>query len=497
METVSSVLACLPHGTGVIWSAMSSALDLSPTSPSQPEEAPYTYTRSIPVESVYDVIVVGGGPAGCAAAIQAGRLGARVLLLEQTGALGGMGTQALVSQWSHTGNGNELVVGGLILEWMRKLLAEGGLPPGVSEASWVRHNRGFGFNAEHLRRLLDCECLEAGVEVRFFSTVMDCEVRTPGKSLAGVVVHSAEGLSYVPGQRFIDASGNAVLAELAGAPSWRAGRDTPKIMPPTLCSLVGNVDFDRFDRHRMQQPAVEQAIADGFFSQPDRHVPGLFRTGQSWGILNAGHLFKTDALSEKSLSHAMVWGRQLAEEYTAFYRKYLKGCENAVNLGTAPLLGVRESRRVQGEYRLNYDDYRARRHFPDQIAVYCKQVDIHVYDTSPEEYERYEKEFTADDLVGEGESYGIPYGTLVPRGWDNLWAAGRCLSSDLKVNGAVRDQPACAMMGQAAGAAAVQSLRSDVVASRIDTAQLVETLRENGANLPQQGLSPVMTRTEA
>jgi hypothetical protein len=99
-------------------------------------------------------------------------------------------------------------------------------------------------------------------------------------------------------------------------------------------------------------------------------------------------------------------------------------------------------------------------------------------------------------MIGVGESYGIPYGTLVPRGWLNLWAAGRCLSSDLKVNGAVRDQPACAMMGQAAGAAAVQSLQSGRSAADLDMVHLIKTLREHGAYLPQEEIATEMTRSE-
>jgi hypothetical protein len=164
-------------------------------------------------------------------------------------------------------------------------------------------------------------------------------------------------------------------------------------------------------------------------------------------------------------------------------------------MATGALLGVRESRRIVGEYELNYEDFRARRHFPDQIAVYRKRVDIHVYDLSEEEYERYYEEFNELDVLQPGESYGIPYGVLVPQGWSNLWVAGRCVSSDLKVNGAIRDQPACVMMGQAAGTAAVQSLQTGQPANDLDTARLVLTLREAGAYLPQPETTATMTRS--
>ena len=112
-----------------------------------------------------------------------------------------------------------------------------------------------------------------------------------------------------------------------------------------------------------------------------------------------------------------------------------------------------------GEYELNINDYMARREFPDQIGVFNKFVDIHPYDTSDEEYGRLLKEAFQDLRLNPGERFGIPYGILVPKGWQNLWVAGRCASSDIKVHGSIRVQPAASMMGQAAGTAAVQSIR--------------------------------------
>ena len=123
-----------------------------------------------------------------------------------------------------------------------------------------------------------------------------------------------------------------------------------------------------------------------------------------------------------------------------------------------------------------------------------KFVDIHVHDTSEAEYQRFSKESYEELILKEGESFGIPYGILVPKGWANLWVAGRCNSSDIKVHGSIRVQPAAAMMGQAAGTAAAQSVRTRQPGNDLDTEQLVETLRDNDAYLPQQILSKSMTR---
>jgi hypothetical protein len=158
-------------------------------------------------------------------------------------------------------------------------------------------------------------------------------------------------------------------------------------------------------------------------------------------------------------------------------------------------MGIRESRRIVGEYELSYDDYLARRQFPDQIAVFNKAVDIHVYDDSEEEYARYYQEFHRSGRLREGECFGLPYGILVPRGWHNLWVAGRCNSSDVQVHGSIRVMPAAAMMGQAAGTAAVQSIQTGQPARDLDTARLVRTLRNTGAYLPQDALKTEMTRS--
>jgi hypothetical protein len=265
-------------------------------------------------------------------------------------------------------------------------------------------------------------------------------------------------------------------------------------MPATLPSLFAGVDWDRVDRSK-KQDALRQAIADGHFTQPDRHLPGMSQVGHTIGYLNGGHLFNLDALRVKSLSEGMMLGRKIAAEYLEFYRKYMPGCEQIEHVTTAALMGVRESRRIVGEYELDLDDYMARRQFPDQIGVFNKFVDIHPYDCSDEEWDRFRSQAFDEMRLGPGECFGLPYGIIVPKGWRNLWVAGRCASSDVPVQGSIRVMPSSAMMGQAAGTAAVQSIRTGQSACDLDTAQLVTTLREQDAYLPQETLSTTMTRS--
>ena len=460
----------------------------------------YHLVRDIPVEEGYDLVVAGAGPAGCAAALSAARQGAKVLLVEAMGCLGGMATSGLVTAFDPMANGERMIVGGIMREIVEAMYRRGFIPPGVTPDYWRKlYHRWTPFKPEGLKLLLDEMTAAAGIETRLFTRVIDADVNTAKSHVNGVIIQNVEGYRYVGAKTFVDASGDAVLTELCGAPYREAFRDSPKAMPPTLCSLFTGINWqavarpNQADKIAIEQEAKDRAIADAFFTQPDRHLPGMWKVSDQVGYLNAGHIFDTNAVDCASLTQAMIVGRRLVQEYEGFYRTYVPGCENIELVATAALLGVRESRRVSGEYELTIADYMARRQFPDQIGVFNKFVDIHVYNTSQEEYDRFLVE--KDKMrLGEGEFFGIPYGILVAKGWDNLWVAGRCNSSDVQVHGSIRVQPACAMMGEAVGTAAVQSIRTGQPACDLDTHDLIETLRAHDAYLPQTSLSKTMTR---
>lgn len=455
------------------------------------------FTRELPVEAGYDLVVAGGGPAGTAAAVCAARLGVKVLLVEATGCLGGMGTSGLVTAFDPMANGERMLVGGLMREIVTTMHKRGFLGPQVTEDYYSkRYHCWTPFRAEGYKLVLDELTAAAKVEVRFYTRVIEADADIAGHTLNGVILQNVEGLRYVRAKTFVDATGDAVLSTLCGAPCREAGRDTPDIMPPTLCAQLGGIDWNRA-RNVNQQALIEKALGEGFFSMKDRHVPGLFQVGETTGMLNAGHVFHMNAVQCSSLSEGMMRGRRLVQEYLAFYRKYVPGCETAELVTTGSLMGVRESRRIVGEYELNYDDYIAQRQFPDQIGVYNAPVDIHVYDDSEAEYQRYHTEFTKVGRLKAGECFGIPYSILVPKGWRNLWVEGRCNSSDVRVHGSIRVQPACSMMGQAAGTAAVQSVITGQPACDLDASALVETLRRVGAYLPQDKLQREMTRVKS
>jgi hypothetical protein len=463
----------------------------------------YRITRDIPLDESYDILVAGGGPAGTAAAVCAARLGAKVLLAEATGCLGGMGTSGLVSTFGPVTDGKRMLVGGFMRELVESMHQRGSLGPHVvPEFLHSQLNRWVPFKPEDLKRILDEMVQDAGVDVRFFTRVIDAEAKD-GR-VEGAIISNVEGYRFIRAKAFIDATGDAALSDLCGADCKVILRDIEAVAPSTLCSLFAGMNWDDpayggdwrgIDKVKaFSKKQLQQAIKDGHFSQPDRFMPGMNKIGKHAAQLNGGHIFNLNGLDSRSLSDGMIAGRKLAVEYLEFFRKYVPGCEEIELLTTAPVMGVRDSRRIVGEFELTIEDFQSARQFPDQVAVYNRPTDVHPTDTSEKEYQRFLSDFEGFHGLGEGDCLGVPYGILVPKGWINLWVAGRCHSSDTKVHGSIRAQSAAYMMGQASATAAVQSIRTGQPACDLDTWQLVETLREQGAFLPQRALSRKMTR---
>ncbi len=320
--------------------------------------------RDIPVEDGFDLVVAGGGPAGAAAAVCAARLGAKVLLAEATGCLGGMGTSGLVTAFDPMANGEEMLVGGLMREIVTTMHERGFLAPHVTREFYSKWFHCWTpFNPEGYKLVLDDLVTAARVDVRFFTRVVDADADAGARAVRGVILHNIEGFRLVRAKCFVDATGDAVLTDLCGAPCREAGRDTPNIMPPTLCSIAAGIDWERAKKRPAdngpanQQSLVEKALKEGHFSNNDRHVPGMFQTGRTLAMLNTGHVFKMNALKCHSLSDGVMRGRKIVQKFIAFYRKYVPGWENIELAATGSLVGVRESRRIVGEYEMTFDDY--------------------------------------------------------------------------------------------------------------------------------------------
>ena len=443
----------------------------------------YEFSRKIKVVEDYDVFVAGGGPAGIAAAIAAGRIGKKVLLVESMGCLGGMGTSGLVAAFGPMSNGKEMLTRGVMKEVVDRMYQKGWMEYGVTPEAWnTSYMRWTQYNPEGLKIVYDQLVQEAGVTIKFFTKLIDADC--VNNSVKGAIIHNIDGYTYIKAKTYVDATGDAVLSDVCHIKYYEAYKDTEKGQPSTLVSVWGDIDWDKALPHTKEhKQKIIDAIDAGRFTVPDRQF-GINRIGKTTGYLNAGHLFGTNPVNNKSVTDMLIWGRKQMLEYEQFMHKDLPGLENAVLVTTGALLGNRESRRILGEQQLTKEDFFEKRHFENQIGVYNRFMDIHPYDSSIEEWERFQK-FHSKYQLGEGNHMGIPYGVLVPQGWKNLWVAGRCISVDNQVLGVIRSQPCCSLLGQAAGCSAALSIELKQDAQNLNTDILQTKLREQGVYIPE------------
>lgn len=424
------------------------------------------YQKQIETRYETDILIVGGGAAGVAAAVAAARMGKKVLLVESNGCFGGVGTSGMVPAFAPFTDGQNVLAAGIGLEIRRRVSKRYPL-----DTYWT------SIDPEELKRAYDAVMDECGADYLFFTTL--CDVVTSGDHIEYAVFTSRTGLFAVKADIYVDCTGDGNLIALAGG-SFEIGDADGKVMPPTLCSFWGGLDMSRYSSRNVAG-ALERAIADGVFTYHDRHLPGMFTRELGYSGGNIGHIFDTDPLDEKSLTHAMVWGRRSMQEYTRFYNEYVPGCEQAKLLATASMLGVRESRRVVCDYMLGVNDFMTRANFDDEVGRYCYPVDIHVMDTGTDEYRRFQQEY-ASMRYKTGESYGIPYRSLLPVSFSNVLVAGRCMGTDRQMEASIRVMPGCFITGQAAGAAAALATEKKDVRT-VDPAALQQALLAGGAYL--------------
>ena len=423
---------------------------------------------SVQVDSHWDVIVVGGGPAGCTAAIAAAREGAQTLLIEANGQLGGMGTAGLVPTWTPYSDGEKMIYRGLA----EKIFVESkkGVPHSKEgDLNWVP------INAEHLMSVYDELVTASGAKVLFFSRL--CAVnKKSDDTIDSIIVANKQGLTAFQANVFIDATGDGDLAAWAGASFTRGYDESGTNQLSTLCFSIDNIDMYDFssnthlDTNGDQKSPLFDAVRSGNYPLVDAYA-NVVLVGPRLLQFNAGHM-EVDTTDPWEISEAMIQGRKKAKEYLrALHDLRPSTFGNAQLVKTATVLGVRDSRRIIGDYVLTGDDWRARRTFEDEIGRNCYYIDIH---GSKKPAQRYKK----------GDSHGIPYRCLTPKGIRNLLTAGRCISADSEIYGSTRIMPCCLVTGEAAGMAAalaIQDARNDV--HKVDVKTLRNKLRSEGQYL--------------
>ncbi len=417
----------------------------------------------------YEVVVAGGGPSGFCAAVAAARAGARTLLVEATGMLGGMATAGLVPGWCGFHDGEKYIHRGIAKELLDALHVYAGKTPS-DDIKTIG-----GIDPEAMKIVMDRIAVRSGLDLLFFTTMAGV-VNGPGGMVKEVIIANKDGLAAVASTLFIDCTGDADLCHFAGAKTLKGDQDGD-MQPVSLCMVMGGVSTEGAPadfRQRIIDDPEFPLIKDDFFYAGFR--------------INGGHLWTVDGSDVRSVTKAMIDGREEAKQFRDAFRKYLPASGQAELLQTASLMGIRETRRIVGEYVLSADDYHARRRFKDEISLNSFFIDIHPSwaDRLRERRGDWNWEKAKRDVAyGKGEFQGIPYRCLLPQGLKNVIVAGRSVSSDRESQSAIRVMPPCMTMGQAAGTAAALLLKQGGHDFRqVDTDALRARLRAEGAFLP-------------
>jgi hypothetical protein len=401
-------------------------------------------------QQIYDVIVSGGGLSGVAAAISASREGAKVLLIERYGFLGGMATAGLVNpfmpyviwkaHWEY--DWKEKVNQGIFREILSDLKEFGGL-----------HANNQTFNEEILKIVLDRLMKKYGVKTLFHSYLT--KVNREGSKVLGVTVANKSGEMNFTAKYFIDSTGDADLSFQAGC-EYKIGRETDNLCQPmTLCFRLGNIDFEEYNANeswRMINGKYAELKRKGLINNPREDVLTFQHMVDGAMHFNSTRVINKSAVNAEDLTDAEIEGREQMYELFQFMKNYVPGFKNAQILMSAPQIGVRESRRIVGEYTVTEEDLISVRKFEDSIARGTYPVDIH----NPSGTGTVLKDMPY------GEYYTIPYRALIPKGVDNLIVSGRPISSTHEAHSAYRIMPICTSIGEGAGTAAAIAVKKEV-----------------------------------
>ena len=442
-----------------------------------------------------DVLVVGGGPAGTCAAIAAARQGARVIIAEASGCLGGMGTSGLVAPFMtcFDKDGERQVILGLFEEIVQRMISLGGAihPSKIRHTSpysaWITagHDHCTPFEPEALKFALDNMAKESGIKLLLHTSFVEPLMK--GDTVAGAVILTKSGLDSVRAKVTIDCTGDGDVAFRAGVPCV-FGNGNGKVQPCTMFFHINNVDSPRLEAdvqkhlhefrkvngvsYRALHWRVAEAEAAGEWDIARKSV-NIYKCvkDDEWAV-NSTRISGVDATDSESLSDAEIEGRRQVWELMHFFRKYVPGCENATLMKSAATIGIRESRHVTGEHILTADEL-IRGDVPDDsILLASNSVDVHGAggkgSASATTY-----------TVINAPWYGVPYRCLLPQGVKGLLVAGRCLSASSDAAGAVRVMPPVMAMGQAAGTAAALCIKNGCTPAGLDTQDLRKVLTAN------------------
>jgi hypothetical protein len=442
-----------------------------------------------PVIADVDVLVCGGGPAGIGAAIAAARQGARTMLVEMQGSLGGVGANTLVGTWigSYSRDGAFPVVGGIFTQMLKRLAAEGAaiLPEDVpieggrhiQYANW--HKRVIPIEFEPLKRISEQMCVEAGVRLRYWTSVVAPQMN--GRRVEGVFVHSKNGIEFINAKMIVDATGDADVTLRAGCPVVDGRVEDGLTSPMTTILVLEDVDYAALESYCTSTGDIRL-----------RNIIAAIKQKEPWPfpfeIIISCEMVKRDRFFVNTLrqigwngadaddvTQASIEGRQQANVLMDYLRRHFPGFTNARLTQTSSRVGVRDTHRIVGDYRVTVADIQTGKRYEDTIALSGGPWDM--ADPKKPSYQRMWGQTMALQFTE------IPYRSLLPQGVDNLIVAGRNVSFEWDALGVVRIMPACMAMGQAAGTAMAMVARDNLTTRTLQVAALRANLLQQGAIL--------------
>ncbi|MDB5965073.1 MAG: fumarate reductase/succinate dehydrogenase flavoprotein-like protein [Polaromonas sp.] len=455
-----------------------------------PALAPITEpARTLPVYGQFDVVVVGGGPAGIAASVSAAKRGARVLLVERYGFLGGMGTAGGVTNFAglygrHNGDMRQ-VVHGVVDDLLERIDALGGL--NAPQDGMQGRIRVRSYDVSALKLAADQLLAAAQVQILFHAWA--AAVIMEGPRIRALAVETKSGRQAILANSFIDCSGDADVAHFAGVPHELGDGHGSGLFPTTMFR-VGHVDA---------APALaavgEFKAINTFMAQAQAREPGRYRFPREGAILrpqknpaewraNVTQIANAsgtamDATDADQLSQGELEGRRQIAEYFSFMRNELPGFANAAIVDIAAQIGIRETRRIHGLYALSGEDILSSARFEDTIGINAWPMELHAAG-------RIDWQFPRNWDQQEGRVYNdLPWRMLVPQRVDNLLVAGRCASMTHEGQSAARVSGGCFVMGQAAGTAASQ-LAPQQSFKDTDVRRLQALLKQDGVYFDEQ-----------
>ena len=425
----------------------------------------------IPLLAETDILVIGAGSAGCLAALAARQSRKyEVMLVERYGFAGGTSTQMLDTFYGFftPGETPKKIVAGLADLIVNKLDETGDifLRPNTYGAG-----TGVNYNPERLKYVWDQKIIEAGINFLLHTSLVDVIIEEAEKQ--SCVFWNKGGFYKIKAKRVIDASGDADFCHLAGFSYEVAGESTPA-QSMTTTFRMSNVNLEKFELEggkKMMNEKMKIAFEAGTYALPRKEGSAHEMCQKGCISTVAVKVGGLNALNATELTQAEIEGRRQAFIFEAFFRNEVPGYEDSKIIGLAHQIGVRETRRVYGEYRLNKYDCLFGNISPDSIFLCGAHIEDHRTAQNGESE-------TFWQYIPDNGVYGVPYGTIVPKGSELAWVAGRCFSATHDAHASCRSMAQTMSMGQAAGLAATLSLDEDMAAHGLDIPKLQSKLQQ-------------------